>query len=1625
MIFHKDHLLKPDQPNAGAETATLALARALRNIGCNVTIAAQLEQNFNSLLDAEGFYRDGIRYLDLTASYDTTDAFLRIAAQLEGARYTLIVASKAKALLESRQRPEIEQRIFISHEPSASGLGASPRLIGEVADYVTCISDAQRNLLVESGCEVEKIVVIPNGVDLELFQPGDISKRNFSQLIFVGALVVDKGLHLLVEAFHALRSRYPALRLDVYGSAALWGRENYLDPQQLERMVPGLTFHGAVSQVELAKAYQLAGLLIAPSIYFDAFNLCVAEALSTGCPAVGSIHGGMREVIEDGITGKIVTPSGSLELAAQLEPLVSKPELLQQYSRNALSKSRGRFNWVDTARRILELGVTDEQRKQSVFNQEEKVMNNQQARTNLPRIGFLTTFNQRCGLATYANYLTTALVNGSGLPLTVLAEVVSGSELLSADEPSVVRCWKRGSADFTELDQALATNCIQILHLNCHARFFDCQAFCKYLAEKRSAGLRIVAHVHNPFTVDQELQRLITVADKVIVHTVENSLELLANGAAPEQITVIEHGVIQQAGCSTSLNVSRAAARAKLGIASAEKALVCFGFIQPHKGIDQVVQALTQLRLKHPKIKLYLLGVPHQEDGQAVEYERNLRQLVETLQLQEHVIFFNSFVEESLVRDYLTAADAVVMNYQSNYYEASGAIATALGCSAAVVASTAPTFARLGDAVFHITTGFPLPLALDVVLSDQVLSSTLRTNAQRYAERNSWSNVASLVNKLYCSLAIEEVRYAPVAQVKTVGAAPSLRVLMKNRGNAQTQRGGDTEVMERVAQGLRELGVSVEIDLLGTQDPRNFDLVHLHNFATPELTEEHARAATAVGVPYVVTTMYEDRPAYFNQMLAHFRGLESYILAGQPRAKWESLMAGTKNVAAAPRFENSWTAKNSVGLIASGEREKCVLMRDYPEARLVESYPLGSETDLQPQSAELFIRETGFKDFVLCVGRLETRKNQLSLLKALEDSELTLVFVTGGFTYQPEYETLCRQFVRRGKTYFLNRLTSPQLASAYAAARVHALPSWYELPGIVSLEAARMGANIVVTDLGTAADYFGSEAYYCSPGDIDSIERAVLEAYNAPRSNILATRIAGFTWHGAAEKVLSIYQQALRISAEPSRSSYALPEWDVPRNEHEIIQQSFDNVSQEAKKATASVAELAESVYFSGNRAESIEPEHNDWAVITCEEGDRLMKEGRYGDAAERYREATEAAPTLPRPHRSAGVASLIQNDFKKAEMHFRQALRYDLNDVKSLAGLASCLWGLGDKERAFDLYCASAKRAPGDATLVFHLMNAAYALHRMDELEDSLLAYLELAPDDLKMKYCLAGCFFKQRKLALAASTLESLLSEDPQNVHALELREEIEKLRANRNNVAEGNPALSLRNLDLCVTELDRARSGRDWFVVIEIAGEVLANSKASREQQAYARVVRGEALAYTGELELADKELTLAADSRLYRSRGLTGRGAVAATRERWSEAEEHFTKALEDDASNDNAIAGLGICASQRGDMEKAWDCYARATQLNPENKRALLGIIQTGYPLKKLDGVEKVLNVYLEHHPADLDILYSLAGCYFAQGRRGEALSQLEKIRLFDPEHKLANELHTKISTDSDAGAGFN
>jgi len=130
--------------------------------------------------------------------------------------------------------------------------------------------------------------------------------------------------------------------------------------------------------------------------------------------------------------------------------------------------------------------------------------------------------------------------------------------------------------------------------------------------------------------------------------------------------------------------------------------------------------------------------------------------------------------------------------------------------------------------------------------------------------------------------------------------------------------------------------------------------------------------------------------------------------------------------------------------------------------------------------------------------------------------------------------------------------------------------------------------------------------------------------------------------------------------------------------------------------------------------------------------------------------------------------------------------------------------------------------------------------------------------------------------------------------------------------------------------------------------------------------------------------------------------------------WLAAEAKFQEARNADPKCDIAAAGLGMCYGNSGNPMKAWDYYQEALQLNPENLRALLGVIELGYPFKRLKEVENGVKGYLDLHPADCNFIYSLAGCYFAQGRYPESLEELEKVLMFEPDNQHALELKDLI-----------
>jgi len=360
-----------------------------------------------------------------------------------------------------------------------------------------------------------------------------------------------------------------------------------------------------------------------------------------------------------------------------------------------------------------------------------------------------------------------------------------------------------------------------------------------------------------------------------------------------------------------------------------------------------------------------------------------------------------------------------------------------------------------------------------------------------------------------------------------------VRVLFQCRADYQNVVGGSEIQIRKTADHLRALGV--EVDILPQQkDLSKWDIVHVFRSTRPFETALLCLNAAAQSKPLAVSTIYWND----SELSAYRRSLLQ-----RPDADWrlramvESLEAGRE-----PMDAELAIAYSAAGvLLPNTQAEADLLSADFgidaSRIALVPNAVERSQEDaiLAERFAKVGRRIFG-KDCVLCVARIEDRKNQLTLIEAMRGIAAPLVLI-GPPTFEP-YLRLCKKSAGR-RVRFLGAAPREVIQTAYRAAKVHALPSWFETPGLASLEAALTGCNIVTTDRGGAREYFADMAWCCDPGNISSVRSAVEQALAAPRSGSLRDHIASnFTWPNTAKQTLTAYDAVL--SQPPSTEAAAL-----------------------------------------------------------------------------------------------------------------------------------------------------------------------------------------------------------------------------------------------------------------------------------------------------------------------------------------------------------------------------------------------------------------------------------------------------------------------------------------------------
>lgn len=340
-----------------------------------------------------------------------------------------------------------------------------------------------------------------------------------------------------------------------------------------------------------------------------------------------------------------------------------------------------------------------------------------------------------------------------------------------------------------------------------------------------------------------------------------------------------------------------------------------------------------------------------------------------------------------------------------------------------------------------------------------------------------------------------------------------MNVLMCNRLDMFSKPGGDTVQLNYTKKYLEKFGVRVDIANDVRSDFRDYDLVHIFNITKIDETYQFCINAKKQQIPIVLS------PIYWNKTEARIRGYYNV------RSLVSSLYSSISDQFHSFKKKQRFALQIADLILPNANIEKEVIINDFkinPEKfRIVYN---GVEPWEPCQKGDFDIDVGTFSDSVLCVAAINPRKNTHRLIKAAVELGLKLILV--GRKDDPYFE-FCKKRANSNIVFF-DHMEHPKLFTLYSIAKVHALPSLFETPGLSSLEAAISGCNIVSTNRGSAYEYFGALAEYCDPFSMDSIKNSLMAAYNKKKTNELKNHILeNFTWEKTARSTLNCYKEII------------------------------------------------------------------------------------------------------------------------------------------------------------------------------------------------------------------------------------------------------------------------------------------------------------------------------------------------------------------------------------------------------------------------------------------------------------------------------------------------------------------
>jgi glycosyltransferase involved in cell wall biosynthesis len=448
---------------------------------------------------------------------------------------------------------------------------------------------------------------------------------------------------------------------------------------------------------DLKALYEQCHVLVATS-FAEGFGLPMAEAMLSGLPVITTNWGGQLDFCNDENSWlidydfelarthfdifssawarpKVEKISEAMLEAAKME----KKELLNkaEAGKNLLLRN---FSWVDVAKN----SINSLHHFSSYFNQPQL------------KIGWVTTWNSRCGIATYSSHLCRSIPVES---LTVLAP--QNETPINVEEESCNRCWSQGKEknNFAAIDNIISENNLNVIIIQFNYGFYNHYELRDFITDQKKSGRVIIMMMHS--TVDplnqkpewnfklKKIKDALNSCDRILVHTI-NDMNRLKNIGLINNVALFPHGIVEYKPAenheSKQLN--------NIPLVSS------YGFCLPHKGLEQLVEAAAILKERGAPIRLRLVNAeyPAPESAQVIS---DLQNSIKKHNLSNLVEIINDYLPDEMSLQLLSEADLLVFPYQQTGESSSAAVRYGLATKRPVAVTPLPIFDDISNSAYQ------------------------------------------------------------------------------------------------------------------------------------------------------------------------------------------------------------------------------------------------------------------------------------------------------------------------------------------------------------------------------------------------------------------------------------------------------------------------------------------------------------------------------------------------------------------------------------------------------------------------------------------------------------------------------------------------------------------------------------------------------------------------------------------------------------------------------------------------------------------------------------------------------------------------------------------------------------